>query len=109
MRQLTVQRIINCTGPETNITRSANELLSTLAHKGTICPGPFNLGINTDPDGCIISADGRRKLNMFVVGGNLKGILWESTAVPELRHQAKKMALHILSEISAKRNPEVVS
>ena len=108
LRQLTVQRIINCTGPETNITRSANELLSTLAQKGTICPGPFNLGINTDPDGCIISADGLRKPNIFVVGGNLKGILWESTAVPELRHQAKKIALHILSEINAKRNSEVV-
>ena len=107
-RQLTVQRIINCTGPETNITRSANELLRTLAQKGTICPGPFNLGINTDPDGCIITADGVRKPNMFVVGGNLKGILWESTAVPELRHQAKKMALHILSEINVKRSPETV-
>lgn len=106
-RQLTVQRIINCTGPESNIARSTNELLSTLAQNGTISPGPFNLGINTDPDGCVISADGLRKPNMFVVGGNLKGILWESTAVPELRHQAKKMALHILSEINAKRK-EVV-
>jgi uncharacterized NAD(P)/FAD-binding protein YdhS len=107
-KPLTVQRIINCTGPESNITRSSNELLSTLAKNGTICPGPFNLGINTDPDGCVISAIGLRKPNLFVVGGNLKGILWESTAVPELRHQAKKMALHILSEINAKRNPEVV-
>lgn len=108
-KQLTVQRIINCTGPESNIARSGNELLSTLAKNGVICPGPFNLGINTDPDGCIITTDGERKPNMFVVGGNLKGILWESTAVPELRHQAKKMALHILSEINAKRSAAEVS
>jgi len=96
---LCVQRIINCTGPETNILRSGNELLQTLAKNGVICPGPFNLGINTDPDGCVIDAEGRRKPNLFVAGGNLKGILWESTAVPELRHQAKKIALYILSEL----------
>jgi uncharacterized NAD(P)/FAD-binding protein YdhS len=97
--RLRVQRIINCTGPEANITRSGNQLLQNLLKKGVICPGPFNLGINTDPDGCVISADGRRKPNLYVAGGNLKGILWESTAVPELRHQAKKIALYILQEL----------
>jgi uncharacterized NAD(P)/FAD-binding protein YdhS len=102
---LQVQRIINCTGPETNITRSSNELLSTLAKKGLICPAPFNLGISTDPDGCIITAEGVRKPKMFVVGGNLKGVLWESTAVPELRQQAKKMAVYILSELRKNIEP----
>lgn len=105
LKHLSVQRIINCTGPESNITRSGNQLLSTLAKNGVICPAPFNLGINTDPDGCIITANGERKPNIFVVGGNLKGILWESTAVPELRHQAKKMALYILSELKKNIQP----
>lgn len=102
---LNVQRIINCTGPETNISRSSNELLNTLAKDGIICPAPFNLGINTDPDGCIITANGIRKPKLFAVGGNLKGTLWESTAVPELRQQAKEMAAHILSELSKNIQP----
>jgi len=98
-KRLLVQRIINCTGPETNIMRSGNQLLQTLAKNGVICPGPFNLGINTEPDGCVIDAKGRRKPNLFVVGGNLKGILWESTAVPELRQQAEIIATYILQEL----------
>jgi uncharacterized NAD(P)/FAD-binding protein YdhS len=98
IKQLGVQRIINCTGPDTNITRSGNELLSNLAKKGLICPGPFNLGINTHPgNNSVITASGVSKPHIFVIGNNLKGVLWESSAVPELRAQAKKLAAHILS------------
>jgi len=98
-KPLRVQRIINCSGPEMNITLSSNDLLRRLTQTGLICPGPFNLGINTEPDGCVVTAEGLRKPNILVVGSHLKGILWESTAVPELRHQAKKIALYILSKL----------
>jgi len=96
LKTLNIQRIINCTGPDTDITRSGNELLSNLAKKGLICPGPFNLGINTCPDGSVITANEQHRHNLFVIGNNLKGVLWESSAVPELRVQAQKLAKRIL-------------
>jgi len=93
LKLLTVQRIINCTGPEGNPKLSSNALLRTLAGSGLICADDLGMGIKANPsDGCIISASGAHKPNLFTIGSNLKGILWESTAVPELSVQAKNLA-----------------
>jgi len=98
-KYLKVQRIINCSGPQTNIAHSGNELLKNMAKSGRIAAGPLNLGIKTHPeDHSVISADGKRIPNLFVIGSNLKGTLWESTAVPELRLQAHKLACHIIGQ-----------
>jgi uncharacterized NAD(P)/FAD-binding protein YdhS len=73
-----------------------------MAQAGMITPGPFDLGINTYPDDCsVIKASGERLTNLFVIGSNLKGMLWESTAVPELRVQAQKLATHIIHQARA--------
>ncbi len=93
LKLLTVQRIINCTGPESNPKLSSNALLRTLAASGLICADDLGMGIKANPsDGCIISLSGEHKPNLFTIGSNLKGILWESTAVPELSVQAKNLA-----------------
>jgi uncharacterized NAD(P)/FAD-binding protein YdhS len=44
LETLLVDRIINCTGPEPNICRSANELLRNLAVQGMIKPDVLQLG-----------------------------------------------------------------
>jgi uncharacterized NAD(P)/FAD-binding protein YdhS len=99
IKNLTVQRIINCTGPEGNLKLSANELLRNLEKSGLICGDALNMGINANPeDGRAITAAGHCKPNLFVIGSNLKGVLWESTAVPELRLQAKKLAAHLVEK-----------
>ena len=98
LKQLKVQRIINCTGPAIDIGKSGNILLQNLSEKGLITPGPCGLGINAEAEsGKVITAGGTQKNNLFVIGSNLKGVLWESTAVPELRLQAQKLARHISS------------
>lgn len=97
VKQLTVQRIINCSGPATDITKSGNVLLANLAKSGLISAGPCGVGINADSGmGNVITSNRVQKNNVFVIGSNLKGVLWESTAVPELRLQAQKLARHIL-------------
>ena len=99
LKQLTVQRIINCTGPENHISKTGNKLLSNLYNKGLISAGPCNMGIHAHHEnGQVINADQSLKSNLFVIGNNLKGTLWETTAVPELRVQAKKLAEHIVAE-----------
>ncbi|MCD0488799.1 FAD/NAD(P)-binding protein [Pedobacter sp. MC2016-14] len=98
--QLNVQRIINCTGPNTDIKKQSGTLLFNMEKAGLICRGPHHIGIKTSADDhCVISADGNVKENLFVIGSNLKGSLWESTAVPELRLQAQKLAERILSSL----------
>ncbi|MBG9375991.1 FAD/NAD(P)-binding protein [Panacibacter sp. DH6] len=93
---LIVDRIINCTGPEANICRSANELLRNLSAKGIIKPDPLQLGIAADPQtGAVINLHGETNPGIFTIGGNLKGVLWESTAIPDLRVQARRLAQHL--------------
>ncbi|MBK6985138.1 MAG: hypothetical protein IPH32_10465 [Bacteroidetes bacterium] len=52
-------------------------------------PDSIHYGINATKNG-EISPD------FHTLGPPLKGILWESTAVPEIRHQAKELAAKII-------------
>jgi uncharacterized NAD(P)/FAD-binding protein YdhS len=94
---LTVQRVINCTGPETSIYKTLNPLLRKLAEKGIISADPLELGINTDISTYrVINGKGEKFPNLFTLGTNLKGQLWETIAVPELRVQCKELSAILL-------------
>jgi len=94
-----VNRVINCTGPETDITRIHDGLIKNLLDRGFIAPDELKLGVNALPDGCIIQRDNSISSFLFTIGSNLKGILWESTAVPELRFQAHSLATELLRQL----------
>lgn len=94
-----VQRIINCTGPQTDITKTGNTLLRNLISKKMIEPDELRLGIKASIQGQIIS-DGQTSPLLFTLGSPLKGVLWESTAVPELRMQAQNLASLILQNLA---------
>lgn len=90
---LKVQRVINCTGPETSIYKTLNPLLRKLADKGILSADPLELGVNTDISTYnIINSKGRKLNNLFTLGTNLKGSLWETIAVPELRVQCRELS-----------------
>jgi len=100
---LVVERIINCTGPNSKLEQSDNILLRNLANKGLITSDKFNLGINTHgKDYSIVDAKGNHHPNIYTIGTNLKGKLWESVAVPELRVQAEETAMQIIFSLSKK-------
>ena len=93
-----VQRIINCTGPLTDITKFKSELYSGLLRKKFIQPDEMKLGIDATADGRIIDENGKASNSIFTLGSLLKGKLWESTAVPELRKQAELLADILLAK-----------
>ncbi|HRH47482.1 MAG TPA: FAD/NAD(P)-binding protein [Panacibacter sp.] len=94
-----VDRIINCTGPQSNIHECSNTLLRKLAEKRMIVPDELQLGIDADPaTAAVINANGEKSNNIFTIGSNLKGVLWESVAVPELRVQAQNLAITIIDK-----------
>lgn len=92
-------RVINCTGPETDITKMNDELIKKLLKRGFIYPDELKLGMNAIPCGTIIQRDNSLSPFMFTIGTNLKGILWESTAVPELRSQVKELVGELLRQL----------
>jgi len=90
------QRIINCIGPEGDFNKVKNPLLKNMLASGLIAKDPLSLGFNATGTGEIINKDGEIVPNLFTIGSGLRGILWESTAIPEIRVQAHEMANKVL-------------
>jgi uncharacterized NAD(P)/FAD-binding protein YdhS len=96
---LNVTRIINCTGPQVNVQKSTNPLIKCLVQKGMIQSDLYRLGIVTTSEYEVVNAYDQVLTGMFTLGGNLRGMLWETTAVPELKKQCHDVASIILSKI----------
>ena len=96
-RTIKVARVINCTGPETNLEKAGHLLLKKAIEKGYITQDPLHIGINANPSSFeVLNREAQSMKHLYTLGGNLKGVLWESTAVNELRDQAERLAIHIL-------------
>ena len=106
--EIEVASVINCTGPVCDITRSDNELIKNLVNRKLIVPDPLRLGINAGFAGAIIDGDGNVSKQLFTLGSHMKGILWESTAVPDLRVQAERLAIELLRQINATESTDDV-
>lgn len=93
VKTITVSRIINCTGPESDLMNLEKSFLKNCLLSGILTQDPLKLGIVTDTDTFrVIDANGNPHHNLYTLGGNLKGELWESTAVNELRIQVENLA-----------------
>lgn len=93
---VTAARVINCTGPETNLERNGSLFVKNLLQRGLIRPCALRLGYDATPDGKIIGGNGAVTPNLYTMGPALRGILWESVAVPELKGQAKELAAQLI-------------
>jgi uncharacterized NAD(P)/FAD-binding protein YdhS len=99
LEHLSVSRVINCTGPETDLSRIEG-FLQGCVKSGIISQDELKLGINADPTSfAVIDQSGNMVENLFTTGTNLKGLLWESTAVPEIRKQAEQLAGVLLMQM----------
>jgi uncharacterized NAD(P)/FAD-binding protein YdhS len=94
---LTVDAIVNATGPDYDLQRSREPLLRALRAQGLIVPDALRLGIRTDPSGACIDAGGERIEDLFYVGPMLRADHWEATAVAELRGHAEHLAKQLAS------------
>ncbi|HNQ27423.1 MAG TPA: FAD/NAD(P)-binding protein [Aquaticitalea sp.] len=91
-KALQVFRIINCTGPESDLMK-IDGLFKKCISRGMMQQDALNLGISADTSTFQVKkADGNVHDNLFTLGSNLKGELWESTAVNELKVQAEQLA-----------------
>ncbi|MBS0478887.1 MAG: FAD/NAD(P)-binding protein [Proteobacteria bacterium] len=89
---LVAQRIINCTGPQGDLTRTTEPLLATLRKRGVVRSDPARLGL--DVDGCArtIAADGESNEWLYALGPMTRGAFWEIVAVPDIRQQTWNLA-----------------
>lgn len=93
---LTVDAIVNCTGPLLDISQTDNPLLLALQGRGLITPDPLRLGVDSTPEGVVLDARGEPVPWLFTVGPPRKGVLYETSAIPEIRVQAAQVAAQLL-------------
>jgi len=94
-KQLFVDRVINCTGPETDCRRLNSPLLKQLRRKGLVRPDPLGLGLDVDENGALLNEQGAPSDFLYAIGPPRKGALWETTAVPEIRGQISEWIHHL--------------
>lgn len=105
---LHVAKTINCTGPRTDYTKYQHPLLIHLLARGLIDHDPLALGLNTLPSGEVVRYRGEPLGRIFTLGAPMKGVLWESSAVAEIRVQARDLAEKLLTTMRAPKSVTAV-
>jgi uncharacterized NAD(P)/FAD-binding protein YdhS len=92
-----------CAGPEGDLTKIQMPLIQRLLARGTISPGKLRLGVAPDETSLPEIAASR----LQIIGSLQREALWEITAVRELRVQAEKTAVKVVTTVreASKRQP----
>lgn len=89
---LVVDRILDCRGLLRDPETLASRLTRALLDSGQARVDALRLGLDVAPDGALRSADGAASALIFAIGPAAKAAFWESTAIPEIRAQARALS-----------------
>jgi uncharacterized NAD(P)/FAD-binding protein YdhS len=92
---LEVDRIISCTGIHESYTNSPRPLIQSLMDNGLARANEVGIGFRADRHGALLDAGMNPSSVFFTLGPPRRGDLFETTAVPEIRDQAAKLAHRI--------------
>ncbi|WP_374774021.1 FAD/NAD(P)-binding protein [Streptomyces sp. NBC_01310] len=101
--RLRVAAVVNCTGVQTDLGRTADPLVRCLLDGGHARTGPAGLGFDTGSDGRVVPAATTSAAPLWTIGVLRRGNLLESTALPEIRTQAAEVAAGILTTLAERR------
>jgi uncharacterized NAD(P)/FAD-binding protein YdhS len=90
-------RIVNCTGPQPVCSTGWSALVDGLLTDGLARPDALGLGLDVDADGRVRRGDGSVSPWLHAVGFARRGTEYETTAVPELREQARALSEQVLA------------
>ncbi|MBI2257226.1 MAG: FAD/NAD(P)-binding protein [Proteobacteria bacterium] len=96
IRELVVDRVVDCSGPRSDATRLDQKLMRHLLETGQVRPDPLRLGIDVDRQGQVIDAEGKVAPDLHAIGPITKGTFWEIIAVPDLRLACANLAARLL-------------
>jgi uncharacterized NAD(P)/FAD-binding protein YdhS len=100
---LRIAKVVNCTGPDNDYRRVGSPLLSDLMDKKLARPDELSLGLDVSDDGAVLDAKGTPSDFLYALGPLRKGNLWETIAVPEIRHQVADLAKLLCADRSARQ------
>ncbi len=99
---LRAARVVNCTGPRTDMDRLAFPLLADLRRRGLIAPDSLGLGIETRECAALGSA-GHTSPWLYALGTLTRSAWWEVIAVAEINTQIDRL----VRDLSSPRGPGV--
>ncbi len=88
-------RVINCTGPASDPSRSGIPLFQSLLAQDLVRPDALRLGVDVTRLGEAVRSDRSITPNLYALGPITRGIWWEITAVPDIRCHCASLARHI--------------
>ncbi|SNR94537.1 Uncharacterized NAD(P)/FAD-binding protein YdhS [Streptosporangium subroseum] len=100
VRELEVGWLVNATGPGSDI--AGDPFLASLIAGGTVRPDRLRLGLDAGSGGAVLDAAGRSDGRVFTLGPMLRGSLYETTAIPEIRAQAAALAPRLIEAITVR-------
>jgi uncharacterized NAD(P)/FAD-binding protein YdhS len=95
--------VINCTGAEGDPRRSQSPLIRRLLERNLARPDSLDLGLDVDIEARLIDADGKAQPDLLGIGPITRGALWEIVAVPDIRIQARRLAMIITDAAAAEQ------
>ncbi|GAB3214012.1 FAD/NAD(P)-binding protein [Marinactinospora thermotolerans] len=94
--------IVNCTGSAPG----SDPFVQALLGDGLARRNHLGLGVDTCPRGALVAPSGRVSRHLFALGPLRRGQLYETTAVPEIRAQAERLAQRIADTVLRGRRGE---
>jgi len=91
--------IVNCIGSHNNYAKINSLFVKNLIAHKHIRNDDLSQGIKASPNGEVLDKNDKYSHVVFTLGTALKGLLWESTAIPEIRGQARDLALRLLADV----------
>lgn len=92
--------LINCTGPQCDFARIDEPLLRDALACGLLRADALGLGLDAGEDGALLDHDGRPQPGLYGLGPQVRGRVWELTAVPELRLAAAQLGARLAAELA---------
>ncbi|MDY0883333.1 FAD/NAD(P)-binding protein [Dongia soli] len=93
---LNVNRVIDCSGLQSDLAKIDGPLIRQLLDAGHIRADALRLGIDIADGGAAINTAGERHADLFAIGPMTKGASWEITAVPDIRLACEELAARLL-------------
>jgi uncharacterized NAD(P)/FAD-binding protein YdhS len=95
MATLTVDLLVNATGPHYVLKHSVDPLLNSLRTAGLVSEDAISLGLRTARYGECVDVRGSLSEHLYYLGPMLRADHWEATAATELRNHAEQLAAHL--------------
>ncbi|MEK1908464.1 MAG: FAD/NAD(P)-binding protein [Pseudomonas sp.] len=93
---LSVDHIINCTGPCNDLQHLGEPMFNALHSRGAIRQDANRIGLEVDTHYRLLDDSGNAQPNLYLLSPMLRAHYWESSAVPELRQHAQQLATILL-------------